>query len=83
MPGDFKEQRGHVHPDYLPFSSDPLRELEKGLPSSAPDIEDNVSGTQTQGFDSPQPQWRKLKVNKFVRLGPRLCVEKVWRQEVR
>ena len=61
--GDLKEQRGQVHPDHLPFSSNPLGELEKGLPSSATDIENNVPRTQTQGRDGPQPQGRKLKIN--------------------
>jgi hypothetical protein len=41
--GDVKEQRGDVHPDHLPLCSDPLGELEKSLPSSAPDIDNNVS----------------------------------------
>jgi hypothetical protein len=51
--GNFKEQRGQVHPDHLPFSSHPLGELEKGLPRSAPNIEDNIPRIQTQGFDGP------------------------------
>ena len=59
-----------------------LGELEKGLPRSAPYIENNVSRTHTQGFDGPQPQGRKLKVNELIRLGPGLCVEKPWRRDV-
>jgi hypothetical protein len=54
--GDFKEQRGHVHPDHLAFGSDPLGELEKGLPGPAPDIDNNLSRAQTQRFDCPTPK---------------------------
>ena len=67
----------------MPFGSDPLGELEEGLPSSAPDIENNVSRTQTQGFDGPQPQGRKLRVNQLIRLGPRLCMEEPLWSDVR
>ena len=69
-PGDFKEQGGDVHADHLPLRSDPLGELEKSLPGPAPDIENNVSRTETQGFDRPEPQGRKLKVNQQLAAPP-------------
>jgi hypothetical protein len=81
--GDLTEQRGHVHPDRLPLSSDPLGNLEKGLPGAAPDIENNVSRTEAQGFDGPHAQGRKPKINQLIRLGPRLRVEETRSREVR
>ena|ERR1700722_1268735 len=80
--GYVQKQRGHIDPYHLPLGSDPLGELKKGLASSAPDIENNISLSQAQSFDGLQPQRRKLTINQFITLGPRLRVKECLRHDV-
>ena len=82
LPGYVEKQRGHIYPNHLPLGSDSLSELEKGLSCSAPDVENNISHPQIQGFDGLQPQRRKLTINQFIPLGPRLCVKECLRHDV-
>src|SRR5579864_3800668 len=63
LPGDCQKLRRNIHADDLSFRSDLVGELKKGLPSSAPDIENSVSRIRTQCFGRPQSQRRKLKVD--------------------
>ncbi|TCU40804.1 hypothetical protein EV129_10189 [Rhizobium azibense] len=56
-------QEGHVHTDHPPFNSDPLGKLEKGLASSASNIQEPCLLNSDPGLLWPSAPRRKLKVD--------------------